>query len=177
MIKVRPVNESDLEAIRAIINREIAEDVAHFGLSEVGSAEVLDDWRANHTTYPWFVAEIEGAVAGFARASAWQTRGGYEWATQVAAYINPARQGRGVGKMLYTALFDEVRARGFRCVIGGIALPNEPSVRLHESLGMKHVGTFPRVGYKHGRWIDVGYWALTLDGSDPPTPIQGWLGS
>ena len=177
MIRIRRVLESDLEAIRTIINREIAENVAHFGLTETSAAEALEDWRTNSAVYPWFIAELDGVVVGFAKGLAWQSRGAYEWAVQISVYVKPDFQSRGVGTMLYTALIDKVRELGFRCVIGGIALPNDPSVRLHESLGMNLVGTFPCVGYKHGKWIDVAYWALTFDGDDPPSPIEGWKGS
>jgi len=54
------------------------------------------------------------------------------------------------------------------CVIGGISLPNEASVALHERLGFVKIGHFPAVGWKLGSWVDVGYWALQLR-AGPPT--------
>lgn len=71
--------------------------------------------------------------------------------------------GQGVGRQLYIALLDRLKARGIRTVIGGIALPNEASIGLHERLGFEKVAHFKRVGFKQDRWIDVGYWQLLID--------------
>jgi phosphinothricin acetyltransferase len=64
--------------------------------------------------------------------------------------------------MLYSRLFSLLQARGVHAVIGGIALPNDPSVALHEKLGLQKVAHFREVGFKLDRWIDVGYWQRTL---------------
>ncbi len=178
---VRHASPSDVKAITAILNREIAEGDAHFGaraVSESSVASELDsalqgvrfDPDDPKTTppfvahYPWLVAtESEtGPVLGFARAGAWKTRECYARSTEIGVYVLPSHQGRGIGRMLYQQLFPLLRQQGFRTVLAGIALPNTPSVRLHESFGMKHVGTLPMVGFKHGRWRDVGYWTLTF---------------
>ena len=50
----------------------------------------------------------------------------------------------------------------FHTLIAGITLPNDASVRLHESMGMKKIGTFPEVGWKFNSWHDVGYWVKIL---------------
>lgn len=174
--QVRTVVASDLDAICAILNREIAEGWAHFGRREVTADEALAELSRSRDTYPWLVAETDGELIGYAKASAWNTRGAYEWTAEVGVYIDADHQGQGVGKMLYSALLDELRSRGFRCVLAGVALPNDASVRLLEGFGMEFVGTLPRVGFKHGKWIDVGYWALNFGGDDPPAPIEGWSG-
>lgn len=144
-------------AIAAIINREIAFGYAHFGTVPVTEAEVLADLEA--AKYPCVVATDQaGGVAGFAKAGPWKTRGAYEKTVEIGVYVIPASQGRGVGRMLYQTLFPLLQAAGFHSVIAGIALPNPASVALHESFGMKHVGTLPEVGLKQGAWRDVGYW-------------------
>ena len=74
-----------------------------------------------------------------------------------------------MGRALYTALLSELRSRGYRRAYAGIALPNAASIRLHESLGFRHLGTYDRVGFKLGRWHDVGWWERALvDGGEPP---------
>ena len=63
---------------------------------------------------------------------------------------------------MYAALIDALRGRGLHAVIGGIALPNDASIALHERLGFEKVAQFKQVGFKQERWIDVGYWQLLL---------------
>ena len=65
---------------------------------------------------------------------------------------------RGLGRKLYSALFARLTEFGSHAIIGGIALPNEACVALHEKFGIRRVAHFAQVGYKFGRRIDVGYW-------------------
>jgi L-amino acid N-acyltransferase YncA len=167
---VRPATPADLPAVLAIVNREIREGVAHFGLREHTRSE-LEPWLANHPSLPFLAAaEPGGEVLGYARAGRWKDREAYDWATEVGVYVRPDAQGRGVGKALYQVLIPSLIALGYRSIIAGIALPNPASVRLHEAFGMRHLGDFHKVGFKHGQWIDVGYWELTV-GEGPPAAI------
>lgn len=68
------------------------------------------------------------------------------------------------GTLLYRALLDQLGRDGYHLAIGGIAQPNAASVRLHEKLGFEKVAHFSEVGCKFGRWVDVGYWQLRVDG-------------
>jgi phosphinothricin acetyltransferase len=77
-------------------------------------------------------------------------------------YLDAAATLRGIGTELCGALIAELRAHNIHAAIGGVSLPNEASVRLHEKLGFKKVAQFEQVGFKFGRWIDVGYWQLLL---------------
>ena len=77
-------------------------------------------------------------------------------------YLSPDQAGKGVGTALYDALFTRLESWGAHAVMGGISLPNEASVALHEKLGMRKVAHFEAVGFKFGRWIDVGYWQRLL---------------
>jgi len=80
-----------------------------------------------------------------------------------SVYLAPSAVGRGIGSMLYGALFPRLVRGGIHAVIGGIALPNQASVRLHERFGMTQVAQFKGVGFKFDQWIDVGYWQRTLE--------------
>ena len=77
-------------------------------------------------------------------------------------YVAPGEARRGVGAGLYQALLPELKRRGFHLALATIALPNEASVGLHERFGFRPAGRFPEVGWKLGRWVDVGYWVLGL---------------
>ncbi len=107
---------------------------------------------------PWLVAQSRDGVIGFAYASAWKGRCAYRYSVESTVYLEPGAAGRGLGTALYSALLERLRELGCHAVIGGIALPNEPSVALHEKLGMRKVAHFAQVGFKFGRWVDVGYW-------------------
>jgi phosphinothricin acetyltransferase len=128
-------------------------------------------------THPWLVAEHEDHIAGFAYACPHHERPGYRWAADVAVYVDPAFHRRGVGRALYRALLNLLREQGLWIACAGIGLPNQASVALHESLGFVPVGVYKRIGYKLGRWWDVGWWQLALreptDGppSEPRRPV------
>ena len=74
-----------------------------------------------------------------------------------------------MGRLLYARLFDELISAGYVSAYAGITLPNEASVGLHEACGFRRVGVFPQVGYKLGRWHDVGWWHRPL--TDPPANV------
>ncbi len=122
--------------------------------------------------YPWLVGEIDGEVAGYAYASQHRERAAYRWAVDVAIYVAPQHRERGLGRALYESLFAILRTQGYYKAYAGIALPNPHSVGLHEAAGFRAVAHFPGVGYKLGRWIEVGWWQLDLqpEAPDPPEP-------
>jgi phosphinothricin acetyltransferase len=55
----------------------------------------------------------------------------------------------------------------YQVLIGGIDTTHDASIALHERLGFSHCGTFQRVGFKFGDWLDLAFYQLTL-----PTPLQ-----
>jgi phosphinothricin acetyltransferase len=77
-------------------------------------------------------------------------------------YLAPQAVGRGIGTALYSALLEGLRCLEVHCVVGGISLPNEASVALHEKLGFARIGQFREVGRKSGKWVDVGYWQIVI---------------
>ncbi len=81
---------------------------------------------------------------------------------ETTIYLDTQCTRRGTGFELYSALIDAIRERSIHVAIGGIALANEESIRLHEKLGFTKVGHLQQVGYKFDRWVDVGYWQLVL---------------
>ncbi len=171
---VRDAADRDLAAIIEILDREVREGFAHFGSEPMDAERVRADFEAESATYPWIVADEEGDVLGFARAYPWKARAGYAWTVEVGVYVRVDAQGRGIGRALYERLIPDLKRAGFHVALGGIALPNDPSVRLHESLGFRRVGTLPEVGWKLGAWRDVGYWALLLSDGPPLEPNRIW---
>jgi L-amino acid N-acyltransferase YncA len=125
-------------------------------------AEFAARMKRIEQTHPWLVAEHEGRLAGFAYACPHRERAGYRWATEATVYVDPAFQREGVGRALYGCLFDLLRRQGLWIACAGISLPNEASVSFHESSGFVLVGVYRNIGYKLGRWWDVGWWQLSL---------------
>jgi L-amino acid N-acyltransferase YncA len=162
---VRAAAAADAAAVARIYNHYVAETVVTFEEEPVAAAEMARRMaEVQAASLPWLVAEREGAVAGYAYATPWRTRRSYRFAAELTVYIAPGLGGRGLGSALYRQLLAAARDRGLHAVMGGIALPNEASVRLHEKLGFEKVAHFREVGFKFGRWVDVGYWQLLLAG-------------
>ncbi len=125
------------------------------------------------TTHPWLVAEQAGEVVGFAYGAPHRERAAYRWAADVSVYVDPGHHRRGLGRALYEALFERLRAQRLRVACAGITLPNPASVALHEALGFVRVGVYRDISWKAGAWRDVGWWRLQLlpPVDDPPEPL------
>jgi len=121
--------------------------------------------------FPWIVAEEGGRVMGYAYASPFKSRSAFEWSVDSSIYVDQEARARGIGKSLYEALRSLLKEQGVVNVIGGIALPNEPSVKFHEKFDFKPVARFLDVGFKLGKWWDVGYWQLQLQKLVEPKPL------
>jgi phosphinothricin acetyltransferase len=161
---IRDAEAADFEAIAAITNHYILNTPIHFAYEAQTAAELRDPWLKNRQTYPFLViVHPTGEVVGYAKAARWRERSAYDRTAEVGLYLHPQHCGQGHGRKLYQALIDRCREHTFHSVIGGIALPNAPSVRLHEGLGFRHVGTFHQVGWKYEKWHDVGFWQLMLE--------------
>lgn len=130
-------------------------------------------------SYPWLIAEGEGDVAGYAYASRHREREGYRWSVDVTIYLAERWRGRGVGRMLYPALFDALRRQGFRSAWAGIALPNPASEGLHAAMGFERVGVYRDAAWKLGGWRDVAWWGLKLQPDEglpaEPKPVDSGL--
>src|SRR5262245_11438249 len=110
--------------------------------------------------HEWLVLESEAELLGYAYAGRFRDRAAYSLATESTIYLRHGLEGKGFGGPLYAELVRRTFARGYRHLVGAIALPNEPSVRLHERLGFVKAGHLFRIGRKFDRWIDVGNWQL-----------------
>jgi L-amino acid N-acyltransferase YncA len=162
-VRVRPVASGDAAAIARIYNYYVAETIVTFEEEVVAAEEMARRiGEAAAMSLPWLVAEQGGDVIGYAYASPWKRRRGYRFSVEVTVYVDRVRARRGVGSKLYAELLPAVRSAGLHLAIGGVALPNDASVRLHEKFGFVKVAHFKEVGIKFGRWIDVAYWQLDL---------------
>jgi len=164
---IRPVTPADAQALANIYNPYIRDTTITFEEVPVTAEEMAARIAKVTAEYPWLVWEEGGRVLGYAYSSVWRARAAYRYSTETAIYLATDQRCRGIGVRLYQALLDELRVRGFHLVLGGVALPNDVSVRLHERLGFRKVGHMREAGRKFDRWIDVGFWELLLEEDAP----------
>ena len=161
--RVRAAVPDDAAAVARIYNHYVLNTVVTFEEQAVPVADMAGRiGDVQNDAYPWLVAEQDGVVIGYAYATCWKVRSAYRHSVEATIYLDPGRERRGTGTLLYAALIKLLRERGIHVVIGGAAQPNDASAALHEKLGFVRVGTFRQVGFKHGRWVDVAYWELVL---------------
>lgn len=163
---IRDFGPGDVGPACALTNHFITNTAVHFGRTPHEHAEFEAMWLAGRVSYPWLAAEVDGRFAGYAKAGQWRAREAYALTAEVTVYIEPDFHRRGVGRALYGALLDRLRRAGFHTAVGGVTLPNEGSVRLHEAMGFRYVGTFREVGRKFDQWHDTGWWQLILEGGE-----------
>jgi phosphinothricin acetyltransferase len=163
-VTIRAATVRDAAAIAAIYNHYVRETVVTFEEKAVSVTEMKARFRMITAAFPWLVAEVDGVVVGYAYANKWKERAAYRHSVETTVYLHVDSTGRGIGLALYVKLIADLRTLGCHAIIGGIALPNAASIGLHESLGFRKVAHFEQVGRKFDRWIDVGYWQLSLAG-------------
>jgi phosphinothricin acetyltransferase len=162
-MQIRTAHADDAQAIAAIYNPYILTTTISFEeepVTDAAMAQRVADVQAGGL--PWLVAEREGKLLGYAYATKWRVRHAYRFSVESSVYLAPEAARQGVGTALYAALLQQLAERGVHLVIGGVALPNDASVALHEKMGYEKVAHFREVGFKFGRWLDVGYWQRTL---------------
>lgn len=162
-IVIRAAVAGDSSAIAEIYNHYVAQTVITFEEEAVSAPEMvrrIED--AGSASLPWLVAEREGKVVGYAYATPWRARSAYRFSVEVTVYVDPDCPRMGIGRRLYDELLPKLKARGAHAAFGVIALPNDASVALHERFGFAKVAHLKEVGWKFGRWIDVGYWQRLL---------------
>jgi L-amino acid N-acyltransferase YncA len=157
--------DRDAPAVAAIYRPAVESSIATFEEVAPSADEMGERMRTILERLPWLVAEVDGAVIGYAYAGPHRARAGYRWSVDISVYIDPSQHGRGVGRALYDRLLAILRRAGYINVYAGIALPNAASVRLHEAIGMQRIAVYERVGWKLGAWRDVAWFGLRL--SDP----------
>jgi phosphinothricin acetyltransferase len=172
--RIRIVRAEDAPGIQAIYAPYVRDTVISFELEPPSVDEMARRIAGIVTFFPWLVWEEAGRIAGYAYASRHNERVAYQWSVNVSAYVHRDFHRRGIGGALYRELLAILRRQGFVNAYGGITLPNAASVGLHESAGFAPLCVYRGVGFKMGRWHDVGWWHLQLADppGDPPPPTK-----
>lgn len=160
---IRKAQLSDLEQLKNIYNDAILHTVATF------DTEVKDDanrmqWFCEHEMEPYviFVEEREGCVCGYASLSQYRDRKAFDRTVEISIYIDEAYRGQGIGRALMQHTLDFAKAHpDIVTVVSLVTGENEVSIRLHEVFGFEYCGQLKRVGWKHGRWLDLNSYQIT----------------
>ena len=182
MPRLRLAAPTDAAEVAAIYAPFCLETAVSFETTAPDEGQMRERISTLMQRYPWLVAVSEaGDVLGYAYAGKHRERTAYRWSVDFTAYLAPQAKSRGIGTALYRALTKICQFLGYYRAFAGITLPNEASVRLHEKIGFRAIGVYRRVGFKLGRWHDVGWWSLDLlpeeDEPREPRPITEILAS
>jgi phosphinothricin acetyltransferase len=173
MMEIRLATPADAPGVQAVYAPIVESTPISFELEPPSVEEMAARIAGVLPTHPWIVLTDGGEVAGYAYGRQLQTRAAYRWSVETSVYVAGGHRGAGAGGALYRSLFEVLGRQGYRQAVGGVALPNPASVRLHESCGFRLTGVQTRLGWKLGAWHDVGWFQreLVADTGPPTDPI------
>ncbi|MEU0198768.1 MULTISPECIES: N-acetyltransferase family protein [unclassified Streptomyces] len=165
-VQVRPGVEGDLEALTALYNHYVHETAITFDTA-IFTPEERRPWLLSHPEdgpYRLMVAVDRDTqeILGYATSSPFRAKPAYATSVETTVYVAPDAGRRGIGTLLYEALFEALSGEDLHRAYAGIAQRNEASSRLHERFGFRHVGTYREVGRKFGRYWDVAWYEKPL---------------
>ncbi|GAB2754667.1 GNAT family N-acetyltransferase [Streptomyces bullii] len=169
-VQVRPGTEEDLQALTDLYNHYVRETAITFDTA-IFAPEERRPWLLSHLEDgPYRLMVATGAdtdtdtrkVLGYATSSPFRAKPAYATSVETSVYVAPDAGRRGVGTLLYKALFEALAGEDLHRAYAGIAQPNEASARLHERFGFRYVGTYREVGRKFGRYWDVAWYEKEL---------------
>ncbi len=163
-IAISPAHVSDIPAIARIYAHAVETGTASFELEPPTEAEMAERMQALlDGKFPYFVAEIDGKIAGYAYASLYRTRPAYRFTIEDSVYVAPDMHRRGVGKILLEKLIEACTAMGFRQMIAVIGDSDQAaSIGVHKACGFAPAGNLKNIGWKFGKWLDTPLMQLAL---------------
>ncbi|MEM8560133.1 MAG: arsinothricin resistance N-acetyltransferase ArsN1 family B [Bacteroidota bacterium] len=168
---LRLATPADAPGVQAIYAPIVRDTAISFQETPPTVGEIAERINQTMTRFPWLVAEDAGEIAGYAYASPHRGRAAYRWSVEVSIYVHARCRRRGLGRALYGTLLPVLAAQGFVTAWAGVTLPNDASEALHRTVGFEEVGTYERVGFKHGVWRDTRWYRYALR-PPPDTPTE-----
>ncbi|MEE1195154.1 MAG: N-acetyltransferase family protein [Phascolarctobacterium sp.] len=179
-ICVRAAMPQDAEQLLEIYTPfVISEDCSVSNVSFELEAPSVEEFRQRivdiSSKYPYLVGEKDGQILGYVYCHPYRERLAYQWSVEVTIYLAPAGQGKGLGRVLYEAMEEILRLQGITMLYSCITLGNEHSIKMHEALGYRLIGTFSKSGYKNGQWLDTVWLEKQLQPCPKqPDNIKSW---
>lgn len=152
---IRRAELADLGAITDIYNDAILTTTATFDTEPKTPDDRRHWFESRDERFPVWVAELGGAVVGWAALSRWSDRPAYDCTAETACYVRPGYRGKGIGRRLKAVAIEEARRLGFHSLLARVAESATESLHLNESFGFVRVGTLKEVGRKFGKLLDV----------------------
>lgn len=171
---VRDATAADAAACSAIYAPYVTDTTISFETEPPDAPELgrrIEVAQARHAFL--VLEESDGQLAGYAYGGPFRERAAYRFSCEVSVYLAMSRRGSGGGRRLYDELLARLGDRGFRTAAAGVTQPNDASARLHTAMGFELVGTYVRVGYKFGQWLDVAWYQRPIGTGDDPL-TDGW---
>lgn len=162
-IEVRVANASDAEAICEIYRPYVEETDISFEYQAPDVAEMARRMAQTLKTYPYLVGVADGQVVGYAYAGVFKGRKAYDWSAETTIYMDMKERGRGIGSMLYKALFELLKLQNIVSVYACITDPNPVSEAFHGQWGFERNAAFHHCGFKAGHWLDMMWMERILD--------------
>jgi phosphinothricin acetyltransferase len=164
-IAIRHAEQGDLPELLAIYNHYVVHTPITFDIEPRTLAQRQEwfDEFAKAGKYQCFVAADHGRPLGWVCSARFKEKAAYSSTIETSIYLAPDMAGKGIGRRLYRTLFEALADQDIHRAFGGITLPNEASVALHRSVGFEHVGTYPEVGRKFGKYWDVALYLRKMN--------------
>ncbi len=159
---IRKANIHDAKQMVDIYNYYVLNSIVTFDEIPFSENDFKDRIHTISSQYPFIVFEEDNHILGYAYANMFRQKPAYKNTVETTIYLKNDVQGQAIGTKLYSELLNTLKEQNYHAVIGGLTLPNEASIRLHEKLGFKQVAHFKEVGFKFNKWLDVGFWELIL---------------
>lgn len=173
-MQIRMAEISDAAAIAAIYAPYVAETTVSFEYVPPTAAEMALRIEQTLRQFPWLVAEENGRILGYAYAGANFERAAYMWGADLAIYLAPDAQGRGIGRNLYEQLLRMLKKQGYCVCYGVVTGENQGSCRFHEAMDFTLTAEFPKTGWKFGRWCSTLWYEKRLRHDSPTEPPRAW---
>ena len=157
---IRDVNIQDAKQIVDIYNYYVLNSIVTLDLVPFSTQDFEEKIKIISSQFPFIVYEENNVLLGYAYANTFRTKPAYNKTVELTIYLKHDELGKQIGKKMYLELLDQLKKLNYHVVIGGLTLPNDASIQLHEKLGFKQVAHFKEVGYKFNKWHDVGFWQL-----------------
>lgn len=161
-MKIRGASIDDASAITEIYNWYVANTTITFETDSITKEDMRQRIGEKLSIHDWLIGEVDNKIIGYAYYGTFRPRAAYQHTVESTIYLSQAAIGKGYGKILYGRLIESIKGHGFREAIGVIAFPNPESIRLHENMGFVRTGVLRNVGYKFGKYIDIGLWQKSM---------------